>query len=59
MGEKRLQKHTDIVDNDNVLVSETLIQSSRVIILSFFYVSVMLLYSFNDKFFRISVAYCS
>ena len=37
MGEKKtLEKHTDIVDNDNILFCETPIQSNRVIILSFF-----------------------
>jgi len=56
---KTLQKHTDIVNNDNILFCETPIQSNRVIILSFFYVSVKLLYFFSDNFFRISVAYCS
>ena len=47
MGEKRLQKHTDIIDNDNVLFCETLIQSKRVIILSLlcYYISLMIIFS--------------
>jgi len=47
VGEKRLQKHTDIIDNDNVLFCETLIQSKRVIILSLlcYYISLMIIFS--------------